>query len=127
MNEKGRVKHVDVRQETLEAYLSFQFPAKYYYCISSGDSWQVDESSCNEGLVFNPENNVCDWPYNVDDSVCNGDGGDGGEATDAPPPPTTTTAAAPPATTTPAPPATTTAAPPATTTTGGDGGGKQAS
>ena len=102
-------------------YPPSHFPAKYYYCTASGDSWQVDEGECMEGLVFNPETSICDWPYNVDESVCGDDGGDGGEATDPPPPPPTTTAA--PAPTTTAPPA------PTTTTEGGDGGdgGKRAS
>ena len=102
-------------------YCPFHFQAKYYYCIASGDTWQVDTSTCADGLVFNPEILGCDWPYNVDDSVCNGGDGGEGEATD-PPPPTTTAAPSP--TTTAAPAPTTTAAPAPTTTTtdGGDGG-----
>ena len=88
----------------------FPFQAKFYNCIATGDGWEVQVDSCMDGLVFNPENGVCDWPDNVDADVC-GDNG-GGEGTDAPQP---TTDAAPQPTTEPAP---------APTTAGGDDGGE---
>eukprot|EP00088_Acartia_fossae_P062910 TRINITY_DN76313_c0_g1_i1.p1 TRINITY_DN76313_c0_g1~~TRINITY_DN76313_c0_g1_i1.p1 ORF type:complete len:132 (+),score=55.49 TRINITY_DN76313_c0_g1_i1:34-429(+) len=43
--------------------------SKFYYC-----SWWVPYLyTCPDGLLFNPDLDVCDWPENV---TCTADGGD---------------------------------------------------
>ena len=52
---------------------------KFYQC-SFGHRWEDQE--CPEGLYFNPEISVCDWPENVDCGVgkpINPDCGESGE------------------------------------------------
>lgn len=49
-----------------EAFYPHSDCSKFYRC----DNSNAVEFSCKEGLLFNPDQNVCDWPANVESRKC---------------------------------------------------------
>ena len=47
-------------------------PEGYYRCDPDGNGgWNIEEHTCPAGTVFHPELQICDWPGDWVDDVCN--------------------------------------------------------
>merc|ERR1711942_564590 len=56
-------------------------PEGYFRCVSDGEgNWDIEEHLCPSGTAFHPEVQICDWPGDWVDQVCE-------DATHAPPNP----------------------------------------
>jgi len=42
--------------------------SKFYICVAGSDGWIIHHQQCAQGTIFDPSNQSCAWPENVEDT-----------------------------------------------------------